>query len=80
MTAYREATPQEHQDRKVMQDEYRMRFSSMEDEIKNNLDSLVGLGEIPVDQRWLNIGKTHIEQGFMALKRAIYEGKRVGDP
>jgi hypothetical protein len=66
--------------KQVMQDEYRMRFSSMEDEIKNNLDSLLGVEGLNVDQRWLNIGKTHIEQGFMALKRALYEGKRVGDP
>lgn len=27
--------------------------------------------ENPVDQRWVSIGKTHLQQGFMALTRAI---------
>jgi hypothetical protein len=67
-------------DRKAMQDEFRVRFSSMEDEIKKNVESLRGVQGIDLDQRWLSIGMTHIEQGFMALKRALYEGKRVGDP
>ncbi len=36
-----------------------------------------------VDQRWLAIGRTHIEQGFMAVNRAIFQPERVkleGDP
>jgi hypothetical protein len=24
-----------------------------------------------IDQRWVNIGKTHLQQGFMALTRAV---------
>lgn len=31
-----------------------------------------------VDRRWLQIGRTHIEQGFMALNRAICTPGRVG--
>ena len=30
--------------------------------------------------RWLALARTHVEQGFMCAKRALYEGKRVGDP
>jgi hypothetical protein len=29
-----------------------------------------GLGE-PLDQRWINVGITHLQQGFMALTRSI---------
>lgn len=32
-----------------------------------------------VDQRWLAIGRTQIEQGFMAINRAIFRPARV-DP
>lgn len=30
-----------------------------------------------VDQRWLAVGRTHIEQGFMAVNRAIFRPARV---
>jgi hypothetical protein len=30
-----------------------------------------------VDQRWLAIGRTHIEEGFMAINRAIFQPKRA---
>lgn len=30
-----------------------------------------------VDARWLSIGRTHIEQGFMAVNRAIFKPERV---
>lgn len=33
-----------------------------------------------VDQRWLAIGRTHIEQGFMAANRAIFRPTRVRLP
>jgi hypothetical protein len=29
------------------------------------------------DPRWLHIAKTHIEQGFMALNRAVFQPKRI---
>lgn len=39
----------------------------------NNLGELIeALGKIDsVDQRWFNIGRTHMQQGLMALTRAI---------
>src|SRR5436853_437344 len=33
-----------------------------------------------VDQRWLAVGRTHIEQGFMAINRAIFKPARVKLP
>lgn len=39
---------------------------------------LDGLKENPdIDQRWLAIGRTHIEQGFMAVNRAVFKPERV---
>ena len=37
---------------------------------------------VDLDTRWLNIARTHIEQGFMALNRSILRPQRVkgGDP
>jgi hypothetical protein len=34
---------------------------------------------VTIDQRWLAIAQTHIEQGFMALNRSIFQPGRV-DP
>jgi hypothetical protein len=33
-----------------------------------------------VDKRWLAIGRTHIEQGFMAVNRSIFQPTRVALP
>ncbi len=30
-----------------------------------------------VDQRWLAVATTHIEQGFMALNRAVFKPSRI---
>ncbi len=36
------------------------------------------LKEFPgIDQRWLAIGRTSIEQGFMAVNRAVFKPGRV---
>lgn len=40
-------------------------------------------GNPHIDQRWLAIGRTSIESGFMAMNRAIFQPGRVslaGDP
>lgn len=42
------------------------------------LDSLKG--DPSVDQRWLAIGRTSIEQGFMAVNRAVFQPTRVKLP
>lgn len=41
------------------------------DELRENAD---------VDQRWLAIGRTSIEQGFMAVNRAVFKPGRVSLP
>lgn len=33
-----------------------------------------------IDQRWLAIGLTHIEQGWMAINRAVFKPKRFALP
>jgi len=33
-----------------------------------------------VDKRWLAIGRTHIEQGFMGINRAIFKPQRAKLP
>lgn len=37
-------------------------------------------GDQQFDQCWLSIARTHIEQGFMALNRAIFRPGRVALP
>ena len=45
------------------------------------LRALDVLGADPaVDKRWLAVGRTHIEQGFMAANRAIFKPGRVQLP
>jgi hypothetical protein len=48
---------------------------AMEEVVLRVLDGLAELG--PVDKRWLAIGRTHIEQGFMAVNRAVFKPGRV---
>ncbi|KYK44574.1 hypothetical protein A1D31_14350 [Bradyrhizobium liaoningense] len=47
----------------------------LEEEILRRIDTLE---QTPgIDRRWLNIGKTHLEQAFMALNRAIFQPSRI---
>ncbi|PTV94023.1 hypothetical protein C8J27_11074 [Rhodobacter aestuarii] len=48
---------------------------SIEELVLRQLDSMVG--DPSVDQRWLQIGRTHIEQGFMAVNRAAFQPQRI---
>jgi hypothetical protein len=47
----------------------------IEEQVLRILDGLKVTPEI--DQRWLAIGRTHIEQGFMAVNRAVFQPSRV---
>lgn len=47
------------------------RMLRMFDNMKNN---------VLFDQRWLNIARSHIEQGYMALNRAIFRPGRIRLP
>jgi hypothetical protein len=50
----------------------------MEEEVLRRLDVLKNNSEI--DQRWLAVGRTAIEQGFMAVNRSIFQPARVQLP
>ena len=49
----------------------------MEETLLGVLDKLAGVEEF--DKRWLALGRTHIEQGFMAINRAIWRPSRLSD-
>lgn len=48
-----------------------------EEFLLRRLDGLKDELVCPIDQRWLAIGRSHIEQGFMAINRAIFQPSRV---
>lgn len=51
---------------------------AIEERVLRMLDSLA---EDPdTDKRWLAIAKTQIEQGFMAMNRAIFKPSRIDLP
>ncbi len=39
-----------------------------------------GDGLVGIDGRWLAIGRTHIQQGFMAAARSIFQPSRIQLP
>lgn len=47
----------------------------MEEEVLRVLDGLAASPDI--DKRWLAIGRTGIEQAFMAINRAVFKPSRV---
>lgn len=47
----------------------------LEEEVLRVLDLLAD--DQGVDLRWLAIGRTHIEQGFMAINRSIFKPQRL---
>ena len=47
----------------------------LEETVLKRLDALKENAEI--DQRWLAIGRTHIEQAFMAINRAVFKPQRL---
>lgn len=53
------------------------RNKRIEEEVLRILDELA---TSKVDQRWLAIGRTAIENGFMAVNRSIFKPARVALP
>ena len=47
----------------------------LEETILKRLDALQA--ESDFDKRWLAIGRTHIEEAFMAINRAIFKPQRL---
>ena len=56
------------------------RFKIAEEEILRAIDELKANPEIAEDGRWLAIGVTHLEQGFMAVNRSIFKPTRISLP
>lgn len=47
----------------------------LEEQVLRQLDGLQA--DPSIDQRWLAIGRTAIEQGFMAVNRAVFRPERI---
>jgi cytochrome c-type biogenesis protein CcmH/NrfG len=54
------------------------RNKQLEERILRLLDGAAADPE--TDKRWLALARTHIEQGFMALNRAVFKPGRVALP
>jgi hypothetical protein len=52
------------------------RSKEAEERLLRFIDSLDGIG----DPRWLAIARTHVQEGFMALNRAIFKPTRIKLP
>ena len=62
--------PQSEQNIKLVND-----MKMNEEHLLRQLDGLAQMMDI--DGRWLAIGRTHIEQAFMAINRSIFKPKRI---
>ncbi|KAB7782428.1 DUF7681 family protein [Methylorubrum populi] len=52
----------------------------LEERILRQMDRLAALPAGTVDPRWFSIGRTAIENGFMALNRSIFQPGRASLP
>lgn len=58
----------------------------LEERVLRQLDKHVkqtgekGPGVLTVDGRWLAVARTHLEQGFMALNRSVFQPTRISLP
>ena len=51
-----------------------------EERVLRLCDAMLRTGKTGVDHRWAQIARTHFQQGFMALNRAIFQPARIGLP
>ena len=54
-------------------------FKKDEERLLLKLDAMREHGEV-IDQRWLAIGRTQLEQAFMAINRSVFKPDRVTLP
>jgi hypothetical protein len=53
----------------------------LEEQVLRQIDAMTkAASEAGYDPRWIAIARTNIEQGFMALNRAVFRPKRVSIP
>lgn len=50
----------------------------LEERVLRNLEGIAC--KVTIDLHWVTLAKTHFEQGFMALNRAIFRPARVSLP
>lgn len=56
-------------------------FKDVEEQLLRSIDLMRdGVDGEPYDQRWLAIARTNLEQGFMALNRAVFRPSRIALP
>lgn len=53
------------------------KFKRMEEQILRELDSMKSDTGSIYDQRWLAIGRTQLEQAFMAINRSVFQPGRI---
>jgi len=54
------------------------RNKEIEERVLRIIDELMlDQKEVGIDKRWLSVGRTSIEQGFMAINRAVFQPGRV---
>lgn len=58
---------------------------ALEEHVLRQLDRLatttaINGEDISIDKRWLAVGRTHLEQAFMAINRAVFQPGRVRLP
>ena len=63
---------------KQLRDGYVNANKLLEEQVLREFDAPAAMPD--VDKRWLAVGRTHIEQGFMAVNRAIFQPSRVKFP
>ena len=51
----------------------------LEEQILRRLDGYKGMAQ-DVDQRWLAIGRTKLEEAFMAINRSVFQPQRAKLP
>lgn len=55
------------------------KYKRIEESLLRGLDQLTEDTKLSVDKRWLAIGRTHLEQAFMAINRSIFKPSRIDD-
>ncbi len=51
---------------------------ALEERVLRQFDALFATEGL--DKRWLSVAKTHVEQGFMAMNRAVFQPGRITLP
>lgn len=53
---------------------------AFEERLLRFLDDLAADPDLQIDRRWFSVGRTHFEQGFMAITRSVIQPGRISLP